>query len=156
MPACLRRTVPHKVFVSSRQCKDSCCNVQDGVSETGVSVAFTVRAMDAGPVLAQERVAVDDVIQAPELMEDLFRRGTELLIRHLPMIWDSRAQQQAVPQVCLPLSGPEDIVEHFPLRQAISLLEVTVQLYQERLAQSNAEHKCSNIGPSFDCQIPRP
>ncbi len=44
--------------------------------ETGVSVAFTVRAMDAGPVLAQERVRVDADVQAPELLRDLFKRGT--------------------------------------------------------------------------------
>lgn len=31
---------------------------QDGVPETGVSVAFTVRAMDAGPILAQVRFQV--------------------------------------------------------------------------------------------------
>ena len=49
---------------------------QDGVRETGVSVAFTVRAMDAGPVLAQERVAIDADVQAPELLRDLFKRGT--------------------------------------------------------------------------------
>ena len=52
-----------------------CCS-QDGVQETGVSVAFTVRAMDAGPVLAQERVAVDADVQAPELLRNLFKRGT--------------------------------------------------------------------------------
>jgi hypothetical protein len=52
------------------------CRPQDGVQETGVSVAFTVRAMDAGPVLAQERVAVDLDVQAPELLRDLFERGT--------------------------------------------------------------------------------
>eukprot|EP00897_Mesotaenium_endlicherianum_P000917 jgi/Mesen1/10826/ME000093S10343 len=33
--------------------------LQDGMAETGVSVAFTVRAMDAGPIIASERVAVD-------------------------------------------------------------------------------------------------
>lgn len=75
--------------------------VQDGVTETGVSVAFTVRAMDAGPLLAQERVAVDDAIQAPELLGSLFTCGTELLIRHLPLVWDGRARQQALPQVSL-------------------------------------------------------
>ena len=64
-----------------------------------MSVAFTGRAMDAGPVLAQERVAVGDAMQAPELLEDLFRRGTELLIRHLPLVFDGRSQQQATPQV---------------------------------------------------------
>ena len=40
-------------------------------------------------------------VQAPELLEDLFRRGTELLIRHLPSVFDGRAQQQATPQVSL-------------------------------------------------------
>ncbi|CAL5230019.1 g13462 [Coccomyxa viridis] len=72
--------------------------LQDGVAETGVSVAFTVRAMDAGPILAQEHVTVDDAIQAPELLDDLFRRGTELLIRNLPLVWDGRARHQALPQ----------------------------------------------------------
>lgn len=62
-------------------------------------MAFTVRAMDAGPVLAQERVAVDDVMQAPQLLDELFRRGTELLIRHLPLVWEGRAREKAQPQV---------------------------------------------------------
>ncbi|CAK0784141.1 hypothetical protein CVIRNUC_007344 [Coccomyxa viridis] len=72
--------------------------LQDGAEETGVSVAFTVRAMDAGPVLAQERVAVGEAVQAPELLDNLFRRGIELLIRHLPSVFDGSAQQQATPQ----------------------------------------------------------
>ena len=50
--------------------------VQEGVAETGVSVAFTVRAMDAGPVLAQARVRINTDVQAPELLRDLFQRGT--------------------------------------------------------------------------------
>lgn len=33
------------------------CALQDGVRETGVSVAYTVLACDAGPVLAQQRVS---------------------------------------------------------------------------------------------------
>ncbi len=68
-----------------------------------MSVAFTVRAMDAGPVLAQERVAVGEAVQAPELLDNLFRRGIELLIRHLPSVFDGSAQQQATPQVSKPL-----------------------------------------------------
>ncbi len=52
------------------------CWLQDGVRETGVSVALTVRAMDAGPVLAQERIGVDADVRAPELLRDLFKRGT--------------------------------------------------------------------------------
>ncbi len=37
--------------------------VEDGVAETGVSVAYTVLRCDAGPVLAQHRVALDPEIQ---------------------------------------------------------------------------------------------
>ncbi len=73
--------------------------LQDGVRETGVTVAFTVRAMDAGPVLAQERVAVDEDIQAPELLADLFKRGSDLLLSRLPDVWSGVAAQQATPQV---------------------------------------------------------
>lgn len=33
------------------------------MKETGVSLAFTVRALDAGPVIASERFQVDDHIK---------------------------------------------------------------------------------------------
>ena len=75
---------------------------QEGVTETGVSVAFTVRAMDAGPVLAQEPVQVDDSIQAPELLADLFQRGAQLLLQQLPAVAQGAARDDAVPQVHLP------------------------------------------------------
>ena len=35
---------------------------RNGIKETGVSLAFTVRALDTGPVIACERVEVDDQI----------------------------------------------------------------------------------------------
>lgn len=37
--------------------------LQDGAKETGVSLAFTVRALDAGPVIAYETLEVDDQIK---------------------------------------------------------------------------------------------
>lgn len=37
--------------------------IQDGVRETGVSLAFTVRALDAGPVIASQKIGVDDDIK---------------------------------------------------------------------------------------------
>ena len=70
-----------------------------------MSVAFTVRAMDAGPVLAQARVAVDGDVQAPQLLRDLFRRGAKLLLAALPDVWSGAAARAATPQVaagCLP------------------------------------------------------
>lgn len=47
--------------------------LQDGVKVTGVSVAFTVYALDAGPIIAAESMEIDDSIKS----------STELLCRHL-------------------------------------------------------------------------
>ncbi|EFH63306.1 predicted protein [Arabidopsis lyrata subsp. lyrata] len=46
--------------------------LQDGVPETGVTLAFTVvRKLDSGPVIASKRFQVDDLIKAPELLSFL-------------------------------------------------------------------------------------
>lgn len=39
---------------------------QDGVRETGVSLAYTVRQLDAGPVIACEKLEIDDQIKVPK------------------------------------------------------------------------------------------
>ncbi|KAL1223163.1 Formyltetrahydrofolate deformylase 2 [Cardamine amara subsp. amara] len=72
--------------------------LQDGVTETGVSLAFTVRKLDAGPVIASKRFQVDDQIKSPELLSFLFSEGSKLLIRELPLIFDGSAKSKAVPQ----------------------------------------------------------
>ncbi|CAI9110606.1 OLC1v1010662C1 [Oldenlandia corymbosa var. corymbosa] len=72
--------------------------LQDGVKQTGVSLAFTVRQLDAGPVIARERMEIDDRIKAPELLELLFARGSELLVRELPSIFDGSALTKAEAQ----------------------------------------------------------
>ncbi|KAF8100008.1 hypothetical protein N665_0233s0010 [Sinapis alba] len=72
--------------------------LQDGVQETGVSLAFTVRKLDAGAVIAYKRFQVDDQIKAPELLSLLFSEGSKLLIRELPSIFDGSAKLKAVPQ----------------------------------------------------------
>lgn len=72
--------------------------LQDGVKETGVSLAFTVRALDAGPVIALEKMEVDDHIKAPDLLDRLFGRGSELLLRELPTIFDGSARVKAQAQ----------------------------------------------------------
>jgi len=72
--------------------------LEAGVAETGVSVAYTVLACDAGPVLAAERMSPEDDIQHPQLLTELFRRGTELLLKELPGALDGSAVQRAVPQ----------------------------------------------------------
>ena len=50
--------------------------LQNGDSEVGVSVLFTEQKMDAGPIIAQEAITIDDKIQAPELLSQLFSIGT--------------------------------------------------------------------------------
>lgn len=58
--------------------------------------------MDAGPVLAQQTFAVDPNIQAPELLSQLFRMGTNLLVEKLPLVWSGEAAEQAQTQVQSP------------------------------------------------------
>lgn len=36
---------------------------QDGVRETGVSLAYTVHRLDAGPIIACEKMEIDDHIK---------------------------------------------------------------------------------------------
>lgn len=56
--------------------------------------------MDAGPVLAQEASSVDDIIQAPELLSQLFQQGAQLLLQNLPLVASGKAAEAAHPQVC--------------------------------------------------------
>ncbi|GIL58280.1 hypothetical protein Vafri_13359 [Volvox africanus] len=72
--------------------------LEDGVTETGVSVAYTVLACDAGPVLAQRRVAVDPNVTAPELLQQLFCLGSQLLVEKLPDVFAGRGTQMAISQ----------------------------------------------------------
>lgn len=55
--------------------------------------------MDAGPILAQKEVEIDDDVQAPQLLHELFEIGTDLLLHHLPRVWSGEASQDnAQPQ----------------------------------------------------------
>ncbi|KAM3350859.1 hypothetical protein ACQJBY_023114 [Aegilops geniculata] len=72
--------------------------LQDGVAETGVSLAYTIRALDAGPVIACERFSVNECIKAPELLAILFNIGSKLLLDELPSVLDGSAKQKAKPQ----------------------------------------------------------
>ncbi|KAI8471050.1 MAG: methionyl-tRNA formyltransferase [Monoraphidium minutum] len=72
--------------------------LQDGVAETGVSVAFTVLACDAGPVLEQRAAAPGADEAAPALLERLFRLGARLLVARLGDVWSGAAAGAAAPQ----------------------------------------------------------
>jgi methionyl-tRNA formyltransferase len=55
-----------------------------GDRETGVTIHETVRELDAGPVAAQERIAIDDAWDAGELYARLAPLGAELAAGVLP------------------------------------------------------------------------
>jgi methionyl-tRNA formyltransferase len=61
--------------------------LEAGLTETGVSVLFTVKAMDAGPIIVQEKIPLDDHITAPLLLEKLFILGTRAFIKSLSRLF---------------------------------------------------------------------
>lgn len=58
--------------------------IENGESKTGVSILLSTEAMDAGPIITQEEYYLNDQIKAPELLNILFEKGSELLINVLP------------------------------------------------------------------------
>lgn len=62
--------------------------ILNGEQETGVSIMHLVRAMDAGPVFAQERVALSGKETKIDLADSLLEKGGSMLIEHLPAILD--------------------------------------------------------------------
>jgi hypothetical protein len=60
--------------------------LQDGVAETGVSLAFTVLRCDSGPVLEQVRVPLHGCETAPQLTAALFALGAQRLLARLPRV----------------------------------------------------------------------
>jgi len=58
--------------------------IESGDTQTGVSILLSVAAMDAGPILVQEKLIIDENIKSPELLDVLFEKGTELLIKSIP------------------------------------------------------------------------
>ncbi|CAE7817085.1 fmt [Symbiodinium sp. CCMP2592] len=57
-----------------------------GDTETGITILYTVAKMDAGPIIVQEKMALDGSETSPELLEKLFRWGGDLLVEVLPKI----------------------------------------------------------------------
>lgn len=62
--------------------------ILDGDEVTGVSLMQLAKAMDAGPVYAQERLVLNGYPTKQELSTTLLNKGCDLLIAHLPAILD--------------------------------------------------------------------
>ena len=71
-------------------------SLENGDMATGVSVAYTVLKMDAGPIIKQIPYPLTGNEKAPQVLTDCFRLGTAALIDALPGIFDGTASQ--VPQ----------------------------------------------------------
>ena len=72
--------------------------IESGDAMLGVSLAYTVLACDAGPVLSSESVEDDGVTSAPAALEMLFDRGAAMLMREMPSALSGEALARAVPQ----------------------------------------------------------
>lgn len=66
--------------------------ILDGATETGVSVMGLVKEMDAGPIYAQERVALNGNETKQELTSRLLSIGANLIIKALPTALDGTAR----------------------------------------------------------------
>ena len=58
--------------------------ILDGATETGVSVMGLVRAMDAGPIFAQEKITLTGDETKQELTQALLDKGSRLVLQALP------------------------------------------------------------------------
>lgn len=61
-------------------------SLEAGDNPVGVSVLFTVSKMDAGPIVSQETLVIDENEQATTLLPTLFDIGTKMLIDALPKV----------------------------------------------------------------------
>lgn len=104
-----------------------CLEAGDAVA--GVSVAFTVLKMDAGPLLRQEERPLVGDEQEPPLLLELFERGTELLLDALPSVWDGSCAGQLAPQ------------EDARATKAAKLSTADAELRLEQLSASEAHNK---------------
>lgn len=68
--------------------------ILDGATQTGVSVMGLVKAMDAGPIFAQQSIKLTGKEAKHELTQRLLQLGGQLLIDVLPSVLDGSAKPQ--------------------------------------------------------------
>lgn len=65
--------------------------IASGDKETGVTLLFSVKKMDAGPILAQVQYALDENVSAPKALQDCMEIGVRELLKQLPKVFDGKA-----------------------------------------------------------------
>ena len=83
--------------------------MESGVEETGVTVAFTVLKMDAGPILTQKKYTMNGSEKAREMLDKLFDIGLESLIEELPNVFSGEAAKVAKEQGTETLSHADKV-----------------------------------------------
>lgn len=68
--------------------------ILDGVTETGVSIMSLVKEMDAGPIFAQERIALNGDETKQKLTQHLLALGSRLIVDVLPGVLSGTARPQ--------------------------------------------------------------
>ncbi|MEF9962444.1 MAG: methionyl-tRNA formyltransferase [Erysipelotrichaceae bacterium] len=86
-----------------------------GYKESGISIMRMIKQMDAGSVMAQSHVAIDDCDTMGTLSEKLAKSGCALLIESLPKILDGSAvfkeQDEALASYAYNISKEEEKVD---------------------------------------------
>ncbi|MFA6431768.1 MAG: methionyl-tRNA formyltransferase, partial [Candidatus Margulisiibacteriota bacterium] len=66
--------------------------LSNGEKETGMTIFKLVKELDAGPVIAQEKIRILDEDTMTTLLKKLFSLGGEMLLATLKLIEDGKAQ----------------------------------------------------------------
>lgn len=73
-------------------------SLEAGDNPVGVSVLFTVSAMDAGPIVSQKSVAIENDEQTTTLLPKLFDIGTKLLLDAIPSVVSGETTMETATQ----------------------------------------------------------
>jgi methionyl-tRNA formyltransferase len=101
--------------------------LERGVPVTGVTVAYTVLEMDAGPVVRRVERPLDGSEKHVDLLRELFATGAAALLEALPSVWTGEAATLATPQAEFgepthaPKVSPEEGVLDFKTETATTL-----------------------------------
>lgn len=102
--------------------------LERGVDMTGVSVAYTVLEMDAGPVVRRVERDLDGSEKHDELLNELFHTGAKALLHVLPEVWTGEASfEKSTPQAEFgepsdaPKVSPEEGILTFKTSEAKTL-----------------------------------
>ena len=65
-------------------------SLMNGDKETGISIIQLIEKLDAGPIINQKKVDIDDDCNKNELSQKLTEVGIKLLVETIPLIFDKK------------------------------------------------------------------